>query len=283
MSSTTRVGGSDTHEDRVRRHWDAFWVSRGEEERNRLVVEYAPLVKFVAARLGAGMPSSVDQADLVSYGMFGLIDAIERFDPARGVKFETYAVARIRGAIIDELRAIDWVPRSVRSRARRIEAASAAAEARLGRSPTDAELADELGIDESELRSWLTQISRIGLVALDELLGETDRPRQVTMADFTAASQPDPPALYEVEEMRSALSGALRSLGERERRVVLLYYFEGLTLAQIGDVLGVSESRVCQIHTKAMLSLRGRLADHGALHALAPRVRSGSKRGRRAE
>lgn len=259
MSGMTRVEGSETHGDGVRRHWDAFWAGRGEEERNRLVVEYAPLVKFVAARLGAGMPSSVDQADLVSYGMFGLIDAIERFDPSRGVKFETYAVARIRGAIIDELRAIDWVPRSVRSRARRIEVASAAVEARLGRAPTDAELADELGIGEDELRGWLTQISRMGLVALDELLGEAERPRQVTMADFTAASQPDPPALYEVEEMRSALSGAVQSLGERERRVVLLYYFEGLTLAQIGDLLGVSESRVCQIHTKAVMQLRGRL------------------------
>jgi RNA polymerase sigma factor for flagellar operon FliA len=263
MSAGARLEGAQAQDDGAGRHWHAFWAGRGELERNRLVVEYAPLVKFVAARLAAGMPSSVDHADLVSYGMFGLIDAIERFDPNRGVKFETYAVARIRGAIIDELRAMDWVPRSVRSRARRIELASASAEARLGRAPSDAELADELGIEEAELRAWLLQISRMGLVALDELLSESDRTRQTTIADLTAANQPDPPALYEVEEMRKALSGAVASLGERERRVVLLYYFEGLTLAQIGDVLGVSESRVCQIHTKAMLQLRSRLGGGG--------------------
>lgn len=244
---------------------DRLWLSykaRGtRDERDRLILHYSPLVKYVAGRVAVGLPQSVEQSDLVSYGIFGLIDAIDKFDLDRGYKFETYAIARIKGAILDELRSIDWVPRSVRAKARAIEAAYGKLEGQLHRTPSDAELARELDMSDDQLQTALGQISFIGLVALDEMLSSPDRTDAATLGDMVP-SDPDelPGVAVEVEEMRRFLADAVTRMPEREKVVLSLYYYEGLTLAEIGSVLGVTESRVCQIHTKAVLQLRARIA-----------------------
>jgi RNA polymerase sigma factor for flagellar operon FliA len=240
--------------------WSEYKRSGDRRARDQLIVRYSPLVKFVAGRVSAGLPQSIEQADLVSYGMFGLIDAIEKFDTDRNIKFETYAITRIKGAIIDELRSIDWVPRSVRAKARAVEQTYASLEASLGRAPTDSEVASSLQISEADLQQIFGQISYIGIVALDEVIsGGGERGDSVTLGDSLADRGEGPMAAFEVEEMKQILAGAINRLGDREKIVLSLYYYENLTLAQIGQVLGVTESRVCQIHTKAVMQLRGRL------------------------
>jgi len=242
--------------------WAQYKASRDRTVRDRLIVHYSPLVKYVAGRVSVGLPQSIDKADLVSYGIFGLIDAIERFDPDRNVKFETYGITRIKGAIIDELRAIDWVPRSIRAKARAVERAYAKLEASLMRTPTDAEVAAELKITEEELEALFGQISFIGLVPLDDLLSSRgERGEGTTLLETIPDSGAGPVATFEVEEMKEILAEAINRLGEREKIVLTLYYYEGLTLSEIGEVLGVTESRVCQIHTKAILQLRSRMAE----------------------
>jgi RNA polymerase sigma factor for flagellar operon FliA len=242
--------------------WHGFKGSADPEARERLILHYAPLVKYVASRVATGLPASVDQADLVSYGMFGLIDALQKFEPGRGNKFETYAIPRIKGAIIDELRALDWVPRSVRFKQREIEKALADLESMLKRQPTEKELAERLGMSLSELHEVITQISFVSVLALDEAVSVgADRGEQVTLIDTLADRGIDPTSGVESQETRGLLAAAINSLSEREKIVVTLYYFEGLTLAEIGEVLGVTESRVCQIHTKAVGSLRGQLSE----------------------
>jgi RNA polymerase sigma factor for flagellar operon FliA len=242
--------------------WQEFKETGSASARERLILHYAPLVKYVAGRLGAGLPQSVEQADLVSNGMFGLMDALDKFDPAREVKFETYAIPRIRGAILDELRAMDWVPRSIRYKAREVEKAQTKLEATLGRAPTDPEIADQMGIDLDELHEVLTQISLVSVMALEEVVGGNEKGEQRSLLDTLAdAATSDPSAGLEGQEMRGLLSAAINSLSEREKIVVTLYYFEGLTLSEIGDILGVTESRVCQIHTKAVGLLRNNLVD----------------------
>jgi RNA polymerase sigma factor for flagellar operon FliA len=231
--------------------------------RDQLILHYSPLVKFVAGRVASGLPSSVEQSDLVSYGIIGLIDAIAKFDPTRGFKFETYAITRIKGSMLDELRANDWVPRSVRAKSRTLEEAVAAVQAREHRPPTDEELAAELGCTEEQLRTMLGQVSFTGLVALDDLLAHGRDEDGATVGDTLADGGPGPLATYEVTEVRELLNSSIRALPERERTVLGLYYYEGLTLAEIGGILGVTESRVCQIHTKAVLSLRARLMAAG--------------------
>jgi RNA polymerase sigma factor for flagellar operon FliA len=243
--------------------WRSFKESGDLSLRERLILHYSPLVKYVAGRVGVGLPPNIEQADLVSYGVFGLIDAIEKFDISRAIKFETYAISRIKGAIIDELRAIDWIPRSVRYKAREVEKAYAALEARLHRTPTEAEVAVELGIELSELHAIFSQVSFVNVIALDELLnvgGERgDKLSLVDTLEDTKAE--DPVAVFETEETKYLLARAINTLPEREKIVVTLYYYEGLTLAEIGQVLGVTESRICQMHTKAVLQLRGKLAE----------------------
>lgn len=244
--------------------WNDYKRSGRRDLRDQLIVQYAPLVKYVAGRVSVGLPQSIEQPDLVSYGMFGLIDAIEKYDADRGIKFETYAITRIKGSIIDELRAIDWVPRSIRAKARAVEGAYAQLESKLLRTPTDAEVAEEMQISEGDLQQIFAQISFVGIVALDEVLsGSGDRGEATTLGDTIADKDDGPMAAYEVEEMKHILAGAINRLGEREKIVLTLYYYEGLTLAEIGRVLGVTESRVCQIHTKAILQLRGRMAVAG--------------------
>jgi RNA polymerase sigma factor for flagellar operon FliA len=243
--------------------WTDYKSNNTSEARERLILHYSPLVKFVAGRVAAGLPQSIEQSDLVSYGIFGLIDAIDKFDPGRGFKFETYAISRIKGAIIDELRSIDWVPRSVRARARAIERAYSKLENELRRSPEDEEVAAELEMTKDELANALSQISLTGLVALDELLqaSSSERGGNATVSDTIADGTHDPVAAYEVDEMKTLLADAINRMPDRERLVLTLYYYEGLTLAEIGTILGVTESRVCQIHTKSILQLRGRMTD----------------------
>jgi RNA polymerase sigma factor for flagellar operon FliA len=249
---------------------DALWRSyKGTGDgrlREQLILHYSPLVKYVAGRVSVGLPPNVEQADFVSSGVFGLIDAIEKFDPERSIKFETYAITRIRGAIIDELRAMDWIPRSVRQKARAVERASATLEASLRRSPSEAEIAAEMQIPLEELHGVFSQMSLANVVALEELLhvgGEGGGERLSLMDTLEDTAADDPVEVAEDHELRRLLARAINTLPDREKTVVTLYYYEGLTLAEIGQVLGVTESRVSQIHTKSVLQLRGKLADAG--------------------
>ena len=245
----------------LRELWRRYKDGGDQGARERLVVAYSPLVKFVAGRTGARLPSHVDQADLISYGMIGLIEAMDRFEPDRQIRFETFAMQRIRGAIIDELRSLDWVPRSVRSRAREIEQANSKLEHELGRAPTDEELAERLNMSEEELQEALLQISNSSILALEELWMTPDSSGDKVSLLDTIEDEigPDPQAALDTSEVKDRLGEAIQDLPERETLVVALYYFENLTLREIGEVLGVTESRVSQLHSKAVLRLRSRL------------------------
>ena len=248
--------------------WAAYKRDGRHAARDELILRYAPLVQYVVGRMGVGLPSHVEHADLVSYGIFGLIDAVERFDPALGCRFETYAIARIKGNILDELRTLDWVPRSVRAKARRIEAAVSRLAATLHRSPTEGELADALGMNDDQLQRALSQISLMSLVTFDAAVSSAatgDPP--LTVGDVLTSDDDDPLAAVELAELRGALADAIERLSERERAVVSLYYHDGLTLAEIGEVLGVTESRACQIHGKAVTRLRLRMTAAGRIPA----------------
>jgi RNA polymerase sigma factor for flagellar operon FliA len=251
-------GGADA----VLEAWDDYKGTGSGKARDAPILHYAPLVKYVAGRVAIGLPANIEQADLISYGIFGLIDAIEKFDQERGIKFETYAISRIRGAIIDELRAIDWVPRSVRFKAREIEKAYSNLENKLKHPPSDAEIAEELGISIDELHNIYTQLSTVSLVALDELMTEGDRGDRLSLVETLEDTKTVGPVdMVEAEEMKGILTQAINRLPEREKIVVTLYYYEGLTLNEIGQVLGVTESRVCQMHTKAVLALRSKIKE----------------------
>jgi RNA polymerase sigma factor for flagellar operon FliA len=246
----------------LRELWRSYKNDGDERARERLVVAYAPLVKFIAGRMASGLPSHVDEGDLVSYGLLGLIGAIERFDLEREIKFETFAVARIKGAIIDELRSLDWVPRSVRARAREVERAHAALEGRLGRSPTDEEMAEKLELSVEDFRDALLQIANSSVLALDDLWTFADPDGsggQISVLDtIQDPNALDPESEAHTAELKDRLADAIESLPERERLVIALYYYENLTLREIGEVLGVTESRVSQLHTKSVLALRSR-------------------------
>jgi RNA polymerase sigma factor for flagellar operon FliA len=247
--------------DETQELWREYRRTHDERLRQRLILTYAPLVKYVAGRIGSGLPAHVDDEDLASYGLLGLIGAIERYDPDRDTKFETYAIARIKGSIIDELRAMDWVPRSVRSRARDIERAIGELESRLGRAPTDAEISGHLGLSEEELGDSLSEISRTSIAALDELWTVSPGGDQVALIDTIEDTQgPDPESALADTELKEAVAESISRLPEREKLVVTLYYYEELTLREIGEVLGVTESRVSQLHTKAILRLKARLS-----------------------
>jgi RNA polymerase sigma factor FliA len=232
--------------------WAAYLARPTRDDRDRLVVHYTALVSSVAHRVASGLPSYVEHADLVQSGVFGLIDAVERFDPERSPRFESYAAQRIRGAILDELRAQDWVPRSVRGRARELERAQERLEARLLRAATDRELAGELGVPVHELRGLTRQVQVVSVEALDETTGGASE----LLADHDA---PDPMATVQARETLRQLAVVVGQLGERDRLVIRLYYLENRTLAEIGRMLGVTESRVCQLHSRLVGRLRGRL------------------------
>src|SRR5918998_152581 len=225
----------------LRELWRRYKLEGDEKARERLVVAYSPLVKFIAGRMASGLPSHVEESDLMSYGLLGLIGAIERFDLEREIKFETFAVARVKGAIIDELRSLDWVPRSVRARARDVEKAHRALEANLQRAPTDEEMAQKLEISVDDFQGVLLEIANSSVLA--------------TIQDPGAV---DPEAEAHASELKDRLAEAIEHLPERERLVIALYYYENLTLREIGEVLGVTESRVSQLHTKAVIGLRSR-------------------------
>ena len=241
--------------------WRRYKATGDFHARERLVVAYSPLVKYVSGRMASGLPAHVDEADLISYGLVGLINAIERFEPEREIKFETYAITRIKGAIIDELRSLDWVPRSVRSRARDIEKANSKLEHQLQRAPTDEEMANELGCTVDEFQESLLQISNSTVAALDELWTVSDSSGdQVSLLDtLRDPDAPDPQQLLDASELKDRLADAISALPEREKLVIALYYYENLTLREIGEVLGVTESRISQLHTKAVLRLKSRL------------------------
>ncbi|CAN5405507.1 RNA polymerase sigma factor WhiG [soil metagenome] len=239
--------------------WTRFKDSGDPQARERLILQYSPLVKYVAGRVSVGLPSSVEHGDLVSYGMFGLIDALEKFDLDKGFKFETYAISRIKGAIIDELRSIDWIPRSVRTKAKRVERALAELERRLDRTPSEEELAAELEMTVEELRQVLTQVSLTSIAALDETMPGEDGNKQSLVDTLADRDATDPQEALEDSEVRRLLGETINRMSDREKTVIVLYYFEGMTLSQIGEVLGVTESRVCQMHTKAVLGLRTRM------------------------
>ncbi len=267
-SSTATRGGAARGDEELRALWRRYQDGRGAAARERLILTYAPLVKFVAGRMRAALPPHVDEADLISYGLVGLIGAVERFDPDRQVRFETFAASRIRGAILDELRAQDWVPRSVRSMAREIERRSSELEHRLRRAPRDDELADALGIEVDDLHEALRQISTSSIVALDETWGADSERESASLIDTIGDERaPDPAAVLDAHETDDALSESIARLSDREKTVTALYYYEGLTLREIGEVLDVTTSRVSQIHTRAVLRLRGAVrgvSDSGA-------------------
>ena len=265
--------------------WDAFkrgsaGAAQGEEElcmlwrrykehddpaaRDRLILTFAPLVKYVAGRMNSHLPAHVEETDLISYGLLGLIGAVERFDPGRQVKFETYAVSRIKGSIIDELRSLDWVPRSVRARSREIERKATELEHRLQRAPTEEELAAALGMELDDFRAAITQIANSSIVALDETWSVSSGGESLTLIDTIGDSRlTNPSDLLDVTELRDTLADAIARLPEREKIVIALYYYDHLTLREIGEVLGVTESRISQLHTKAILRLKGRLQGDG--------------------
>jgi RNA polymerase sigma factor for flagellar operon FliA len=250
MSSDVVDHDRDQEEDRdAVALWAAYQASGDVGARNRIVLRYSPLVKYVVGRVRAGIPQSVDSGDLLSDGFIGLMDAVDKFQPERGLKFQTYAVPRIRGAILDGMRKADWVPRSVRSEVRGVERARVALQHRLGRTPDDSEIAEEMGITLPALQTLYSKAANTGVSHLDETeVGEESLPGAVDI-DTEAA------------EVRTALVTAIRQLPERDQVLMTLYYFEGLTLSEIGQVLQVTESRISQLHSRCTAALRAHLVD----------------------
>jgi len=243
--------GSASADEPLDEQWTEYLAAPTREARDRLVVRYTPLVRVVAHRVLVGLPTHVDHADLTQSGIFGLIDAIERFDPRRCPRFESFAVQRIRGAILDELRAQDWVPRTVRGRVRELERAQERLERQLQRAATDREIAAEMHLPVREVQGLIRQVQVVSVEALDEISGG--------VADLFTDAAPDPMSVVQARETMRQLNAAVAGLGERDRTVVQLYYLENRTLAEIGRLLGVTESRVCQLHARLVERLRGRL------------------------
>ncbi|MDR1466419.1 MAG: RNA polymerase sigma factor WhiG [Treponema sp.] len=240
--------------------WRKYKKTKSWEIREKFVIQYAPLVKYVAGKVAIAMPHNVEFDDLIGFGQFGLLDAIDKFDPNKGVKFKTYAVLRIRGAIIDELRSIDWVPRSIRQKAREIEDATGTLEAQLGRIATDREIADVLGTTEEDYRKTLIKISCTTILSLNDVWFSGDENDKISIGESLEASIAlNPDVMMETTEVKRIINESLRELPEKEKQITILYYYEGLTLKEIGRILGVTESRVSQLHTKAIVHLRSKL------------------------
>lgn len=246
--------------------WIVFKETNSSELREKLLEEYLPLVRSVAGRMALGFPKSVEVSDLISTGVIGLIEALSNYDPSRGVKFETYAVPRIRGAILDELRSLDWVPRSTRAKSREIERATVKLENKLGRIPTKKELAKCLKVSSRELLATLDDLSSSSILSLDELIYGEDDNRQVPRVETVECSiHPNILSDLEKKELKAFVSSSLNNLTQQEKLVIALYYYEEMTLKEIGEIMQISESRVSQIHTKAVLKLRGMVKEKFAL------------------
>lgn len=242
--------------------WQEYRKTKSPQLRDKFIRQYMPLVKYVAGKLAVGMPGSVEFDDLVGFGQFGLLDAIEKFDPAKNVKFKTYAVTRIRGAIFDELRQLDWVPRSVRQKSREIEDTIVDLESRLGRTATDAEIAKQLGVSESEYQQTVMKVSGTSIMSLNDVWYSGNDNDHMSIGDsIESPSSLNPDVIVEREEVRKLIVEAINELPEKEKMVIVLYYHEDLTFKEIGQVLEVSESRISQLHTKANLRLRAKLTN----------------------
>jgi len=240
--------------------WLKYRKSRDPKIRETFIKQYAPLVKYVAGKVAVGMPHNVEFDDLVGFGVFGLLDAIDKFDPDKNVKFKTYAVTRIRGAIFDELRSIDWVPRSVRQKTREVEDAIGSLEARLGRTASDQEIAGALGLSEEEYLKTLQKISGTSMLSINEVWYSGDENDKVSIGDsIESPASLNPEVIAERDEIRRVIVEAINELPDKEKKILVLYYFEDLTLKEIGQVLDVTESRVSQLHTKAIMRLRFKL------------------------
>ncbi|MDR2741562.1 MAG: RNA polymerase sigma factor WhiG [Treponema sp.] len=242
--------------------WVEYRQNKDPKIREAFIKQYAPLVKYVAGKVAVGMPHNVEFDDLVGFGVFGLIDAIDRFDPEKNVKFKTYAVPRIKGAIFDELRSIDWVPRSVRQKTKEVEEVMGALEAQLGRSATDQEIARALGMDENEFLKTMMRISATSILSLNDVWFSGDENDKVSIGDsIESPASLNPDVIVEKDEIRQIIINSINELPDKEKKILVLYYYEDLTLKEIGQVMGITESRVSQLHTKAILRLRSRLTN----------------------
>jgi RNA polymerase sigma factor for flagellar operon FliA len=242
--------------------WRLYKKDRNPDIRDKFVRQYAPLVKYVAGKVAIGMPHNVEFDDLVGFGVFGLFDAIEKFDPEKHVKFKTYAVTRIRGAIFDELRSIDWVPRSVRQKAREVEDAVRRLETSLGRSATDREIAKEMGMGLGDFQKLMLKISGTSILSLNDVWYTGEDNDKVSIVESIESPQSlNPDTIVEKEEIKRVIIEAINELPDKEKKVLVLYYYEDLTLKEIGKVLEVTESRISQLHTKAIMRLRAKLTN----------------------
>lgn len=241
--------------------WEEYAKTHSPELREKIILEYAPLVKVVAGRLSMYLGYNVEYEDLVSYGIFGLIDAIDKFDFLKDVKFETYASLRIRGAILDQIRKMDWIPRTIRQKQKKIDAVIKDIEARCGRNATDEEIAEGLGITDDEYVEWQSQMKVTNVVSLNEFLEQGSEVSNE--ASHTRSAQFDSPEeVLERDELKRILAETLEMLTEKERKVIVLYYYEELTLKEISSILEVSESRISQLHTRALQKMKGRLGSY---------------------
>lgn len=239
--------------------WDQYRRMQTPELREQIIIEYAPLVKLVAGRLNMYLGYNVEFEDLVSYGIFGLIDAIDKFDISKDVKFETYASLRIRGAILDQIRKMDWIPRTVRQKQKKIDEAIRVVETRTGKTASDEEIASELGLSESELLDWQSQLKVTNVVSLNEYVEQGTEPVMETRGNSHFIQ---PEEMIEQSELKEMLQKAMEQLTEKESKVILFYYYEEMTLKEISRVLEVSESRVSQLHTKALSKMQKTMGNY---------------------
>ena len=241
--------------------WEEYAKAKSPEIREKIILEYAPLVKVVAGRLSMYLGYNVEYEDLVSYGIFGLIDAIDKFDFLKDVKFETYASLRIRGAILDQIRKMDWIPRTIRQKQKKIDAVIRDIEARYGRSATDEEVSSGLGITEEEYLDWQSQMKITNVVSLNEFLEQgSEVPNEASQSRSSQFDSPE--EVQERDELKKMLTESLELLTEKERKVIVFYYYEDLTLKEISNILGVSESRISQLHTRALQKMRTKMGNY---------------------
>lgn len=239
-----------------KRLWDEYAKHKTADVREKIILEYAPLVKLVAGRLSMYLGYNVEYEDLVSYGIFGLIDAIDKFDPTKAVKFETYASLRIRGSILDQIRKMDWIPRTIRQKQKKLDLAAREVEGATGRNATDIEIAENIGISEDELLDWQSQMKITNLVSLNEYL---EQGSEVPFDKAASGHFDAPEDVAQQGELKEKMKEALELLTEKERKVIVLYYYEELTLKEISNILEVSESRISQLHTRGLQKMKEKL------------------------